>query len=298
MRLPVTALIACAILWGAPAGAQALPKDELERSCWLKHTRERTRIRITEPTAVDVSNLRDGDTVRSPFRIDFSIRGMGVIPAGKPHPKAGHHHLLVDTRLPLNPGEKIPFNDLHRHFGKGQTGAVLTLPPGKHTVRLLFADHEHRPYFVYSPELKITVSGPRAGPEPKVIAADFDASCKAWYQEELSRPRPEGSRALITNVRDGEPLTSPFNLRFAVDGFGVAPKGHGGEGLGRFMLDVQRPDGNSVQSTDLAGGASQATLSLAAGSYVLRLRFVDDSGKRDLVPASEVRISVAGQERL
>ena len=159
-----------------------------------------------------------------------------VIPAGKPHPKAGHHHLLVDTPLPMNPGDKIPFNDFHRHYGKGQTGTVIALAPGKHTLRLLFADHDHRPYFVFSPELHITVSGPREGPPLRINPSDLAASCKAWYQDELSRPRPEGPRALIANLRDGEPVTSPFTVRLAVDGFGVAPKGHGGPGLGHFLL--------------------------------------------------------------
>ena len=280
------------------AYAQALPDDELERECWLKHTRERTRVRLTEPTAVDVSNLRDGQVVSSPFRVDFSIRGMGVIPAGKPHPKAGHHHLLVNTALPNNPGEQIPFNDFHRHFGKGQTGAVVALPPGEHRVRLLFADHDHRPYFIYSPELRITVKGPRGAVPPKVTRVDFEASCRRWYDEEISRPRPEGVRALVANIRDGEPVVSPVNERLAVDGFGVSPKGFGGPGLGHFQLDVLRAEGAAILSPDLSNGATQTTLNLSSGVYTLRLRFVDDSGRKELVPVSLTRIVVAGQERL
>lgn len=288
---------ACVAQASAQASAQALPTDPLERECWLQTTRERTRVRLVEPTAVDVSNLRDGSTVSSPFRVDFSIRGMGVIPAGKPHPKAGHHHLLVDMALPVNPANPIPFNDFHRHFGKGQTGAVVALPPGPHRLRLLFADHDHRPYFVFSPELRITVRGPR-GAAPKVSRADFDASCRAWYEDEISRPRPEGLRALITNVRDGEPVVSPVNLRFAVDGFGVAPKGQGGPGLGYFMLEAVRSEGGGTQQVDLSHGATQATLTLPSGTHTIRLRFVDDTGRRELTPLSETRLVVSGQERL
>lgn len=280
----------------AAARAEPLPSDELERECWLQNTRERTRVRLVEPTAVDVANLRDGATVSSPFRVDFSIRGMGVIPAGKPHPKAGHHHLLVNMALPRNPADPIPFNDSHRHFGKGQTGAVVSLPPGPHRIRLLFADHDHKPYFVFSPELRIQVRGPRAAP-PKVTRADFAASCRAWYDEEISRPRPEGARVVVTNLRDAEPVVSPVNLRFAVDGFGVAPKGHGGPGLGHFMLETVRAEGGSPQVVDLSHGATQATLTLAPGQYTLRLRFVDDSGKLELTPPSETRLVVSGQDR-
>ncbi len=292
--------IACVALQAKSALAEALPRDELERQCWLQYTRERTRVRLVEPTAVDVSNLRDGYTVYSPFRIDFSIRGMGVIPAGKPHPKAkaGHHHVLVNTQLPINPADQIPFNDFHRHYGRGQTGAVVSLPPGPHRLRLLFADHEHRPYFVFSPEVHITVRGPRATPGPKVTRANFDTSCRDWYQDEVSRPRAEGTRALISNVRDGETVVSPINVRFAVDGFGVAPKGFGAEGLGHFALDVLRNDNSAPQNVDLSSGVTQATLLLAPGSYLLRLRFVDNTGQRDLVPVSETRIIVNGQDRL
>lgn len=293
VRAAVSASLAMVVL---TALAEPLPIDELERECWQQYTRERTRVRVSEPTAVDVSNLRDGHIVSSPFRVDFSIRGMGVIPAGKPHPKAGHHHVLVDMSLPINPGEQIPFNDFHRHFGKGQTGAVLALPPGPHRLRLLFADHEHRPYFVFSPELRIVVRGPRGAP-PKITRANFEASCRQWYEEENSRPRPEGVRAVVSNVRDGEAVVSPINLRFAVDGFGVAPKGSGGAGLGYFVLEVLRGDSGTPQAVDLSNGATQATLSLPPGAHTLRLRFVDDSGKL-LTPLSTTRIVVSGQERL
>ncbi len=285
------------VMVAATASSEPLPTDELERECWQQYTRERTRVRMSEPTAVDVSNLRDGHIVSSPFRVDFSIRGMGVIPAGKPHPKAGHHHVLVDMSLPINPGEQIPFNDFHRHFGKGQTGAVLALPPGPHRLRLLFADHEHRPYFVFSPEIRIVVRGPR-GTAPKITRASFESSCRQWYEEENSRPRPEGMRAVVSNVRDGETVVSPINVRFAVDGFGVAPKDFGGPGLGHFMLEVARGENSATQQVDLSNGATQATLTLAPGVHTLRLRFLDDSGKRELTPVSSTRIVVSGQERL
>ncbi|MDP2004943.1 MAG: DUF4399 domain-containing protein [Rubrivivax sp.] len=286
------------LLLAAGVSAEPLPRDPQERSCWLQHTRERTQVRLNEPTAVEVANLRDGYTVRSPFRVDFAVRGMGVIPAGQAHPKAGHHHVLLNTPLPYNPGQKIPFNDYHRHFGKGQTGAVLALPPGKHTLRLLFADHDHRPYFVFSPELQLQVAGPRSETPLRIDAANFATTCKAWYQDEITRPRPEGQRALITNLRDGEPVVSPFNLRLAVDGYGVAPKGRGGAGLGHFLLDVLQEGGRTVQAIDLGHGATQLSLFLAPGPYTLRLRFVDDSGRRDLVPAAFTPVVVTAQERL
>ncbi len=293
------AVIGGLVMLAAAGGTRAepLPKDDRERACWLQHTRERTQVRLNEPTAVDVSNLRDGMTVRSPFRVDFAIRGMGVVPAGKPNPKAGHHHMLVDMSLPGDPTAQIPFSDFHRHYGKGQTGAVIALPPGPHRLRLLFADHDHRPYFVYSAEFRVIVTGPRSEQPLRIDPANLQSSCQAWYEDEISRPRPAGQRALISNLRDGEPVVSPVNLRFAVDGFGVAPRGQGGEGLGHFVLDVLRPDGAVQQAVDLSSGATQVNLFLAPATYKLRLRFVDDSGRRDLVPPAETLMPVTAQER-
>jgi hypothetical protein len=272
------------------ARSEALPLDERERSCWLAHTAERTRVRLTEPTAVDFANLRDGYRVRSPFRIDFAVRGMGVIPAGKPNPKAGHHHLLIDTPLPYNVAVEIPFNAGHRHYGKAQTGTVIDLAPGPHTLRLLFADHLHRPYFVYSPEISVQVSGPRTA-TPVAI----EAGCAAWYQEELSRPRPAGQRALVSNLRDGEPVVSPFNVRLAVDGYGVSPRGTGVEGTGHFLLSLLS-DGKPVEAYDLSNGATQVNVFAPPARYTLQLRFQDDHG-RDLVPSSETGVTVTAQQR-
>src|SRR6266480_3349404 len=42
-------------------------------------------------------NLKDGDTVSSPFLVQFGLSGMGVAPAGVEKPNTGHHHLLIDA---------------------------------------------------------------------------------------------------------------------------------------------------------------------------------------------------------
>src|SRR6202049_1787213 len=49
--------------------------------------------------AVYIINLKDGDTVTSPFKVQFGLTGMGIAPAGVERPNTGHHHVLVDTRL-------------------------------------------------------------------------------------------------------------------------------------------------------------------------------------------------------
>lgn len=290
-------LAALLALAAGAASAAPLPTDDLERECWQRHTRDRTRVNLKEPTGVDFSNLGRGFQVRSPFQIDFAVRGMGVVPAGKVLAGTGHHHILVNTPLPVNVQAQIPFSETHKHFGKGQTGTVMDLPPGRHKLRLLFADHEHRPYFVFSPEIELTVTGPRNARPVPIERRNFDTSCAAWYQDELARPRPPGELVSILNLRDGETVSSPFNLRFGVDGWGVCAAGQSAERSGHFLLEV-RQGGRLVRSVDLSNGATQANLTLADGAWQLVLRFVDGKTRRDLLPAYESQITVAGQERL
>jgi len=105
-------------------------------------------------------NLKDGDTVSNPFKIQFGLSGMGVAPAGVEKPNTGHHHLLIDTTLtPEELKQPIPVDDKHRHFGGGQTETVLTLPPGKHTLQLVLGDWSHVPFNppIMSPVITVTV---------------------------------------------------------------------------------------------------------------------------------------------
>ncbi len=106
-------------------------------------------------------NLKDGDTVSSPFLVQFGLSGMGVAPAGVEKPNTGHHHLLIDA-APLTEEqmkEPLPVDDSHKHFGGGQTETMVTLPEGKHTLQLLLGDWTHIPHVppVMSEPITITV---------------------------------------------------------------------------------------------------------------------------------------------
>ncbi len=101
---------------------------------------------------------RDGQTVTSPFTVRFGLKGMGVAPAGVSFEGSGHHHLIVDAKLPP-PNAPIPMDANHLHFGKGQTETQLTLSPGTHTLQLLLGDAGHVPHepVVSSPQITVTV---------------------------------------------------------------------------------------------------------------------------------------------
>jgi Domain of unknown function (DUF4399) len=105
-------------------------------------------------------NLKDGAEVTSPFLVQFGLTGMGIAPAGVEKPNTGHHHLLIDTTLTADQmKEAIPADDTHKHFGGGQTEAMVSLPKGQHTLQLVLADWTHIPHVppVMSETITITV---------------------------------------------------------------------------------------------------------------------------------------------
>ena len=97
----------------------------------------------SDPTpSVQFEQPADGATVTSPFEVVMAATGLSVEPSGEINEGAGHFHILVDTDFtPV--GQVIPTDDLHLHYGQGQTAISLDLEPGEHTLRLQFADGAH-----------------------------------------------------------------------------------------------------------------------------------------------------------
>jgi hypothetical protein len=137
-RLAATAFLAC--LASAPALSSATPAPP-DAYCYIGWP-------------------NDGQVLPAgkPFRVWFGLRHMGVAPKGVAFPNTGHHHLLIDTDLPP-PGQEIPSDRNHLHFGAGETETMLELPPGKHTLQLLMGDENHIPHDppVHSKKITITV---------------------------------------------------------------------------------------------------------------------------------------------
>ncbi|HTV98511.1 MAG TPA: DUF4399 domain-containing protein [Steroidobacteraceae bacterium] len=103
---------------------------------------------------------RNGQVVHGAVVVRFGLKGMGIAPAGIQFDNTGHHHLLVDTDLSeVKLDAPLPATDKVLHFGKGQTQTTLTLPPGKHTLELVFADYRHLSFDppLHSKKITITV---------------------------------------------------------------------------------------------------------------------------------------------
>lgn len=110
--------------------------------------KETPRVFFVEP--------QDGAKVRNPVKVKFGLEGMTVRPAGEdPLDKtSGHHHIVIDGE-PIALGTAVPADERNIHYGLGQTEAELTLPPGKHTLTMQFADGAH---LSYGPEMAATIT--------------------------------------------------------------------------------------------------------------------------------------------
>lgn len=100
---------------------------------------------VAAAQSVDFIEPKDGATVGTSFIARFAVSGMAVAPAGEIKPGTGHHHLLINA-LDIAEGVSIPFDNQHKHFGKGQTETEVVLPPGKYKLTLQFANGAHQSY--------------------------------------------------------------------------------------------------------------------------------------------------------
>ena len=112
-----------------------------------------------EGASVRISNIEDRATLPTTFLVKFEVTGMEVAPAGKNVPNSGHHHLFIDVSELASASDPLPVSDKIIHYGAGQTEAEITLPPGKHTLQLMFADYRHMLFdpVVMSEQIDITV---------------------------------------------------------------------------------------------------------------------------------------------
>ena len=87
--------------------------------------------------------------VTSPVTVRFRLVNYGVAPAGTAVERTGHFHLLIDNEAGAA-GTIIPADSLHIHYGKGQIEVSAPVPLGKHTLRAVLGDFQHK---VIGPEL-------------------------------------------------------------------------------------------------------------------------------------------------
>lgn len=112
---------------------------------------------IPEGAKVFFISPKNGDVIKGDVKVQMGVEVMTVKAAGEVVTGTGHHHILIDTDA-VGKGAVVPSDDKHKHFGKGQTETTLKLAPGKHTLKLQFANGIHASYGEkLSTEISITV---------------------------------------------------------------------------------------------------------------------------------------------
>jgi hypothetical protein len=91
---------------------------------------------------VSFAEPTDGATVSSPVHVRMEASGLTIERAGEVREGAGHFHVMVDTAC-IPPGQPIPNDPTHLHFGMAQTETDIELAPGQHTLCLQAGDGAH-----------------------------------------------------------------------------------------------------------------------------------------------------------
>jgi len=152
MKRTLSLLAAATLLAGITTVSAQAPAPATTPSATLPRTAAPAGAKVY------IGSPANNATVKSPVTVVFGLAGMGVAPAGVVSENTGHHHLLIDADLPKDMGVPLPNDATHLHFGKGQTEASITLPPGKHTLQLVLGDHLHIPFNPPVVSAKITVT--------------------------------------------------------------------------------------------------------------------------------------------
>ena len=217
------------------------------------------------------TNLKDGDSITSPFVVKFGLSHWGLAPADVDLPNTGHHHLLVNTDLPVAMDKPIEFSDAYRHFDKGQMETVLNLKPGKHRLRLLLADHKHVPRLVYSKQITVNVTAQNADKLP----ASFN-----------TEPNIQ-----ILGLTEGQTTSNLIQVLFHASNYNIAHANSKLKGTGHFVLTVESSAKRTIERFDFKEGQTDVWLNLPAGAASLKLELVDNATNTVLpIPAKTVNI--------
>lgn len=241
--------------------------------------------------------LQDGAVIPPRSLVRFSQENIALVPAGTKQDNAGHHHLLVDTELPPLDRE-IPSDFNHLHFGRGQTETELTLPPGEHTLQLLFADHEHVPHDppVMSQKIRVRVqqgsaTASMATPAPTTAPPARTASGRT--------PAPNDAAVYFIYPRDGTRIFATSTIRFGLRNMGIAPAGvvRPNTGHHHLLIDVPTPPLDAAIPADLnhihlGNGQTERKITLPPGEHTLQLILGDDQHVPHDPPILSERITV------
>lgn len=107
-----------------------------------------------------------------------------------------------------------------------------------------------------------------------------DINHEAEGPEQLSIP--EGAKVMFANLSDGDTISMPYTVKFAVEGMTVEPAGKLNQGMGHHHLIINGgfiERGAAVPADSLnihyGQGQTETELSLDPGNYQLTMQFAD-----------------------
>lgn len=248
---------------------------------------ERARQRSPAPATARLSfiGLADKAQVPAKLTVRFAISGMEVVPAGQAARNGGHHHLLIDTELPPL-DQPIPSDFNHIHFGGGQTEAEIALTPGKHTLQLLFADHNHVPH------------------DPPIVSERITVEVPSTAVEKPRSAAAPGARVFFIDLQDGATIPSRAKIRFGTEGITVTPAGTVSQNGGHhhLLVDTELPALDREIPSDFnhlhfGRGQTEVELSLPPGEHTLQLLLGDHEHVPHDPPvvSPRIRVRVVGE---
>lgn len=217
---------------------------------------------------VGFTDLKDNDRVPGRFLLRMTVSEMEVAPAGENRRNAGHHHLLIDVPVPPL-DEPIPADFNHIHLGGGQTETEISLPPGRHTLQLLFADHDHVPH------------------NPPVVSERITVEVMPDADDKPRTASPAGARVFFVNLKDGATIQTRTRVRFGIEGMSLVPAGTRSDTGGHHHLLIDTEPGPPDQpipadynNIHLGNGQTEVVVTLPKGPHTLQLLL----GDRNHVP--------------
>jgi Domain of unknown function (DUF4399) len=242
-------------------------KDHIPHTPPVMSPRIRVSVGLTGgPTAaapaaeVYFVDIKNGAVISPNVTIHFGLKNMVIAPASSDRANSGHHHLLIDTELPVL-DQPIPNDFNHLHFGAGQTEATITLKGGEQTLQLLLGDKDHIPHSppVLSPPLKVRVVDPSA-----------------------RKPAPADAQVRFIGLQDGSVLPQNATIRFGLANMGVAPAGFDQPNTGHHHLlidaklpPLDEPIPNDFNHLHFGAGQTEAAVTLPLGKHTLQLLLGD-----------------------
>jgi hypothetical protein len=212
-----------------------------------------------QQASVAFASPSDGASVANPVHVTFAASHFTVEPAGEVHEHAGHLHVMVDVPC-VEPGQSIPKDAQHLHFGGGQTEATIDLAAGRHTLCLQAGDGTHTALDL-TDEITVTVDD-----TPSV--------------------------AFLSPAK-GASVASPVVLQLAAYNLTVEPAGEVHEHAGHLHVMVDVPcvePGQAIPKDDhhahLGQGQTELSLDLAPGAHTLCLQAGD--GAHTALPITRI----------